>query len=385
MTNSFEAAYNHTAPLEGGYVNDPKDRGGETYCGISRKFWPNWAGWAKIDVYKQMYPNTSSFSADQFIKALRADEWLETQVKLFYKENFWDECQCEWMPHEVAKEVYDTAVNQGVGTACKYLQEALNLLNDGGKLYADVQVDGKVGGNTMTALRAYLKVRTQSVLLKALNGLQLQRYIKIAQKDSIQERYFYGWLKQRITILILVSVSIAGLSGCTTYQNCFDKFGDMASDSLPATATAITPEDSSLFSIPTQQLLKLDVGMPAILFQDMSATGGASIEFWKSKYNEAISARVICPADTVEVTYQCPPQVVFKDDPVKQRRQDRKDARVQRNQDRKDQRLENGGNWFKRTWTGFANFCAVLVLIILALVLGLFIARTYLKINIPFL
>lgn len=380
MTSSFPIAYHNTAPSEGGYVNDPEDRGGETYCGISRRFWPNWAGWDIIDLYGDMYGKSSP----QFISALRESDKLKAEEMAFYKENYWDKCHCGQMPQAIANEIYDTAVNQGERTAQKFLQEALNLFNNSGKLYSDTVVDGKVGFKTLIALKSYLQSRDESVLLKTLNTMQGQRYIEIAQKDRTQERFVYGWFKQRITILILVSVSIAWLSGCTTYQNCFDKFGEMSSDSLPATAQAITPQDSSLFSVPLQQLLKLDHNMPPIIFKDVSS-GGASVEFWKSKYEEELNTRVICPADTSEVIYQCPPQVVFNDDPIKQRRQDRKDARVQRKQDRKDQRVENGGNWFKRTWTGFANFCGVLVLIILLIVIVLVFLRTYLKINIPFL
>lgn len=34
---------------EGGYVNDPDDQGGETYCGIARKHHPGWPGWQTVD------------------------------------------------------------------------------------------------------------------------------------------------------------------------------------------------------------------------------------------------------------------------------------------------------------------------------------------------
>jgi len=41
MTRNFEDAYERTAQIEGFYVNNPNDNGGETYCGIARKFHPN--------------------------------------------------------------------------------------------------------------------------------------------------------------------------------------------------------------------------------------------------------------------------------------------------------------------------------------------------------
>lgn len=33
---------------EGRYSNNPSDQGGETYCGISRKFHPGWVGWPTV-------------------------------------------------------------------------------------------------------------------------------------------------------------------------------------------------------------------------------------------------------------------------------------------------------------------------------------------------
>ena len=48
----FKKALTETLRHEGGYVNDPKDPGGETYKGISRKNHPDWEGWNIIDEKK---------------------------------------------------------------------------------------------------------------------------------------------------------------------------------------------------------------------------------------------------------------------------------------------------------------------------------------------
>ncbi len=50
---SFAEALKHTLEFEGGYANDPADRGGETFRGISRKNWPRWSGWDLIDQVKR--------------------------------------------------------------------------------------------------------------------------------------------------------------------------------------------------------------------------------------------------------------------------------------------------------------------------------------------
>src|SRR2546426_796362 len=48
----FDYALTQLLKVEGGYANDPRDPGGETYKGISRVFWPNWSGWPLIDAAK---------------------------------------------------------------------------------------------------------------------------------------------------------------------------------------------------------------------------------------------------------------------------------------------------------------------------------------------
>ena len=55
----------------------------------------------------------------------------------------------------IAEELFDTGVNMGQGDAARFLQRALNALNQGGALYADIAVDGHVGDRTLDALEAY--------------------------------------------------------------------------------------------------------------------------------------------------------------------------------------------------------------------------------------
>ena len=57
MSNNFDKALEILLANEGQYANDKEDLGGETYCGISRKFNPSWAGWQIIDKANNLYPN----------------------------------------------------------------------------------------------------------------------------------------------------------------------------------------------------------------------------------------------------------------------------------------------------------------------------------------
>jgi len=185
---NFEVAYDTTMGHEGGYVNDPTDYGGETYKGISRKYWPNWDGWRIIDnlKYKPGFPEN-----------LRNDPRLDRSVKKFYKDNFWNGFLGDVIgDQDIANEIFDTAVNMGIGKACKFLQKSLNLLNNNGKRYNDIVEDGKMGPNTLTALGEYLRQKDKSYLLKVMNLLQGNHYIKRMSDDPTQEKFAFGWMSR---------------------------------------------------------------------------------------------------------------------------------------------------------------------------------------------
>jgi lysozyme family protein len=181
----FEVAYKITLGHEGGYSNDPDDKGGETYKGIARTKNAGWDGWKQVDVCKTK-PN--------FPASLDNDFSLQESVKKFYKALYWDANNLDhFSSQEVGNEMFDTGVNQGVWAAGKYLQEALNLLNKNGTLFPDLVVDSKIGATTVSVLNAFSK---PLAVLKAMNILQGIKYIEICKKDPSQEKYFLGWLNR---------------------------------------------------------------------------------------------------------------------------------------------------------------------------------------------
>lgn len=159
----YDEAFEELIGIEGGYVNDPTDRGGETKYGISKKAFPH------ID-----------------IRALTLSD-----AKHIYKKHYWDKLNLDNLDDApIQKELFDTAVNMGVGIASKMLQEALNLMNRNGLNFSDLTVDGAIGPRTMEAYRRVDK----KILLKVLNGLQFMRYVKIVRRNPSQERFFNGWM-----------------------------------------------------------------------------------------------------------------------------------------------------------------------------------------------
>lgn len=149
--------------VEGGYVNDPDDAGGETKYGISKRSYPN-----------------------EDIKALTLD-----RAAHLYERDFWGPLRLSDLQNQtIAEEIFDTAVNCGVGTAAKLVQEAVNLTNYPA---ADLAVDGRIGPVTVAAINGHRSPRT---LYKALNGLQFEIYHTIVKARPAQEKFIRSWLSR---------------------------------------------------------------------------------------------------------------------------------------------------------------------------------------------
>jgi len=177
---AFKTAFDKTMQREGHYSNDPVDPGGETYMGISRVFWPNWPGWDAVN--SGIDPQINS-------------------VEFFYRENFWNRFQGEAVAAYspvVAARLFDVAVNLGVHRAGKYLQTALNLLNNNRGAYPDLLVDGVVGKITIGYLALFFQrkppedAKKEKMLLNVIRTLQGQHYVDQMTKYPERER-FRGW------------------------------------------------------------------------------------------------------------------------------------------------------------------------------------------------
>jgi lysozyme family protein len=98
--------------------------------------------------------------------------------------------------------LFDTGVNMGPSVAVTFLQRALTALNRNGRDYPDLVPDGRIGERTLAALDAFLEIRGQAsgatVLLRALEALQGERYLRLAERRPANEAFLYGWLANRI-------------------------------------------------------------------------------------------------------------------------------------------------------------------------------------------
>jgi lysozyme family protein len=102
----------------------------------------------------------------------------------------------------LAAELFDTGVNMGPAVAATFLQRALSALNRDRKDYPDLVPDGRIGPATLSALDAFFQLRGtkqgETVLLRALDALQGERYLRLAERRPANEAFLYGWLANRI-------------------------------------------------------------------------------------------------------------------------------------------------------------------------------------------
>lgn len=187
---TFKTAYDVVKANEGGYANNPNDRGGETFKGIARKIFPDWAGWKIIDAIKRVVGT----DPDAINRAAANNPGLQPLVLDFFKTNFWDVLQLDQVNHQaIALELFDTGVNMGTSAAATFLQRALNVSNRCGRDYADLPVDGSIGPKTVATLNGHHR---PAEVLKALNCLQGAKYIAICEANPTQEIFYVSWLSR---------------------------------------------------------------------------------------------------------------------------------------------------------------------------------------------
>ncbi len=182
----FDDAFKIVLGFEGGYVNDPADRGGETNYGITASTLESakTKGWVPSNVT---------------IKNLKLDH-----AKNIYKKGYWDVVKADSLPHPLDLIIFDMAVNHGPSAAVKLLQQSLNSIL---KVSSSLAVDGIMGPKTLAAVKDVISMdhnmwlQPNSLVRYLCIDVLMNRvefYTSIITNNKSQERFFKGWIINRV-------------------------------------------------------------------------------------------------------------------------------------------------------------------------------------------
>lgn len=155
---NFETALQHILRHEGGLVNNPKDPGGITKCGISLKAYPA-LGAAGI---RNLTPQ---------------------QISDIYRKDYWDASHCDQLPASLRLMMLDCSVNQGVGFAATALQSTVG-----------VRADGAIGPGTIAAAA---RVDSKSAVAK-FAFLRFLRYVRNPNWNTFRD----GWMQRLFDVTV---------------------------------------------------------------------------------------------------------------------------------------------------------------------------------------
>ena len=124
-TENYQSCLEMILHHEGGYVNHPKDPGGITNLGVTKRVYEEWVGYSV---------------SEHTMQNLTVED-----VAPIYKKNYWDRIKADELPSGLDLCVFDFGVNAGTGRAAKYLQTMIGSHPDGG-----------IGPMTLKALDRYI-------------------------------------------------------------------------------------------------------------------------------------------------------------------------------------------------------------------------------------
>jgi len=196
-TPRYAAAVRELFEIEGGYVDDPADRGGATKYGISLRF-------LKAEgAFDEDGDGVADFDLDfdGDIDGVDIRNLTPADARVLYHRCFWQTIGADRLPRPLGEAVFDQAVNGGLIAARKLLQRALNLcLMEATKAKASapppLAVDGGIGAETLAAVSWVLRYPAQGMptLIAAYRDAVRDRYRAIARRNPSQQRFLRGWL-----------------------------------------------------------------------------------------------------------------------------------------------------------------------------------------------
>ena len=157
MQKNYDKCLQAILHHEGGYVNHPKDPGGETNLGVTKRVYEEWGGTKDMK------------------------DLLVEDVAPIYKKNYWDKIKADSLPSGLDLCVFDFGVNAGPGRAAKYLQGQIGTMADGG-----------IGPNTLAKLEEYLKFTSIEQAIKTYQESRQDYYEQLSTFSSFGR----GWTRR---------------------------------------------------------------------------------------------------------------------------------------------------------------------------------------------
>ena len=157
MKENFDKSLKMILHHEGGYVNHPRDPGGETNLGVTKRVYEEWGG----------------------TKDIR--DLTQEDVAPIYEKNYWGRAKCDHLPSGLDLAVFDWAVNSGVGRAAKKLQTMIGT-----------EADGGIGPNTLRTLDEYIEHHGIEETLRNYKAIRQKFYESLSTFDTFGK----GWTKR---------------------------------------------------------------------------------------------------------------------------------------------------------------------------------------------
>ncbi|MFQ5551207.1 MAG: glycoside hydrolase family 108 protein [Gemmatimonadales bacterium] len=178
MSALFYVAFDETVAVEGGYSHHVDDLGGVTMWGVTEAVAREWG--YRGEMRDMPRDTAAAIYHERYWQPLRGDD-----VGALYE--------------DLALRLFDAGFNTGTYRAGAWLQRCLNVNNAQGSRYRDITVDGRVGAETLRALRSYAALRGgdgEDVLIECIQGLQVAHYVRISEARGANETFTYGWLRR---------------------------------------------------------------------------------------------------------------------------------------------------------------------------------------------
>ena len=160
---AFVSALPFILRWEGGYVNNPNDRGGATNKGVTQRVYDDWR-------------------RKQGLAAADVRSLTDSETQLIYESGYWLPPKCDTLPSPLDQVQFDTAVNMGPGRAVKFLQQAVGAM----------PVDGRYGPGTQSCVAG---CDTGEALIAYCNAREAF-YRDLTVRDPKQGVFLKGWMNR---------------------------------------------------------------------------------------------------------------------------------------------------------------------------------------------